>query len=97
MPKMLAKKMNCHILEKPTTKEGPTYWTAESHPVGDVGKNHKADTTENINGDREVLSLERRMSHILENGWQEGAEAIQKDVLAKLNGTAVMLVSTAPA
>lgn len=77
MPKMLAKKMNCHILEEPKkNKEGPTYWTTQSHPVGDVGKNHKAETTENINGDREVLGLERRMSHTLENGWQEGAEAI---------------------
>ena len=37
------------------------------------------------------------MSHTLENGWQEGAEAVQKNILAKLDGTAVMLVSTAPA
>lgn len=72
-------------------EEGQTYWTTESHSVRDVGENHKAETTENINGDREVLGLERRMSHLLENGWQEGAEAIQKDVLAELNGAAATI------
>lgn len=96
MPKILAKKMNCEILERQTTKEEPTYWTTESHPIRDVGEAHKADTAENINGDREVLGLERRMAHVLKNGWQEGAEAIQKDVLAKLNGTTIILVSIYP-
>lgn len=90
MPKMLAKKINCDILEMPTMKEWPTYWTTESHLVRDVGETHEAETTENVNGDCEVLSLECRMPHLLENGWQEGAEAIQKDVLAKLNGAAVI-------
>lgn len=72
-------------------KEWPTYWTTESHLVRDVGETHEAETTENVNGDCEVLSLECRMPHLLENGWQEGAEAIQKDVLAKLNGAAARI------
>jgi hypothetical protein len=36
------------------------------------------------------------MAHVLKNGWQEGAETIQKDVLAKLNGTTIILVSIYP-
>lgn len=65
--------------------EGP----AQAQAVGDVGEAEEGDAAEDVDGDAEVLGLDAGVAHADDDGGEEGAEAVEEDVLAELDEAAV--------
>jgi hypothetical protein len=60
---------------------------ADPPAVGEGCGEEEAQASANIYGDRHVLGLQAVVAQALNDGWKEGREAVEKDVLAELDGT----------
>lgn len=60
---------------------------SESEAVGIESSDEKTGAAEDVNRNGVVLGLQGGIAEAFDNGWQEGAEAIEKNILTKLNAT----------
>lgn len=61
---------------------------SDAQMVGNKCQGQKARSSENVNGDSEVLSFDAAMAHTGDDGREKRAKTVQKYVLAELNGSA---------
>lgn len=59
--------------------------------VGNKGEAEEAHAAKDVDGDAQVLRLDDGEAHADDDGGQEGAEAVEQDILAELDGAAASL------
>lgn len=58
-------------------------WSADTCTVGEPGDEHECETTEDVYRNGKILCLKGVITQRLNDTWQEGREAIQKNILTE--------------